>query len=86
MDKRIRRLQRLSKMLHETANSFAGDKTGVVAARLHGVSGGITDCIRMLEEGITDADRMSLMQDWLRDKPMSAAVKEELAFQLYRTL
>lgn len=86
MDKGIRRLKRLSKLLHNIANSYAGDKTGVVAARLHGVSGGISDCIRMLEEGITDVDRMSLMQDWLKDKPMSPAVKEELAFRLYRTL
>lgn len=83
IDKRIRRLQRIQKMLFNTANSYAGDETGVVAARLHGASSQVANCLRMLNEGINSADKLSLMQDWLRDKPsMSDAVKEELAFRL----
>ncbi len=83
IDKRIRRLQRISKILFDTANSYAGDETGVVAARLHEASGKISYCLRMLDDGINSADKLSLMQDWLRDKPsMSPAVKEELAIRL----
>ena len=78
IDKRVRRLKRIRNLLFDTANSYGGDKTGVVAARLHDASNKVSYCLRMLEEGINDADKLSLMQDWLRDKPMSDAVKEEL--------
>lgn len=65
IDKRIVRLQEIETELHDLANSFAGKETGVVAARLHGVGGGISDCLRMLEDGVNSADRLSLAEDWL---------------------
>jgi len=83
IDKRIRRLQRIIKILHNIANSYANDETGVVAGRLHEANSKIADCLRMLKWGVNDADRLSLLQDLLKDKSyMSAAQKEELAFLL----
>lgn len=90
IDQRVKRLQEISDELHGIANSFAGDKTGVVAARLHGASGQISDCLRMLESGINSSDKLNLMEDWLSKQPSAIfddqSHKDELARILAKSL
>lgn len=65
--------------LHDIANSFAGKKTGVVAARLHQVGAGIDECLRMLEDGVNSVDKLSLAEDWLARQHTQFMSPDELA-------
>jgi hypothetical protein len=68
-DKRITRLNEILNELHDIANSFAGDETGVVAVELHYSSNRIANALRMLEDGITPEDKHKQLVEWLSDKP-----------------
>lgn len=90
IDQREKRLQEISNELHDIANSYAGDETGIVAVRLHGASGQISDCLRMLESGINSSDKLSVIQDWLSKQPSAIfddqSHKDELARILAKSL
>ena len=69
MNNSVERLTELRNEIFDIANSYAGDKTGTVAGTLHGAANKIAESIRMLEEGITEADEQKLMTEWLMGKP-----------------
>jgi hypothetical protein len=68
IDKRIARLTEIQEELHNIANSYAGDVTGVVAVELHTVACGIFNTLRMLKTGITEEDKKIQMTNWIEKK------------------
>ena len=64
MDKRIERLEAMRDEIGDIANTFAGDVTGTAAAELHGAAGRISNAVRMLTEGITLDDKVTLAEEW----------------------
>ncbi len=69
IDKRIERLEVLRDEIFDLANSFAGDKTGVVAGELHEASNRITKSVRMLNEGIKPEDERQQLAEWFAKQP-----------------
>ena len=88
IDERITRLRALKSELCDIANSYSGKTTGVVAVRLHGAESQISDCLRMLEDGVNSADKMAVMQEWFDKQPIpiSSYAKDEMAREFAKKL
>lgn len=70
IDKRLDRLKEIRSELFDIANSYGGDVTGCVAGNLHNASNRVSQCIRMLETGISPEDERNIMAEWLAKQPI----------------
>ena len=70
MDKRIKRLNEISKELFTIANNFASDDFGTGAVELHRANNRLLNAVRILTTGATIEDKKAQIREHLANSPL----------------